>query len=242
MAVEAIVVVRTSASERAMFIGGVRVGGVRNLSCGGHGRRTFGFMETTNITDRLERQLAFIVEADRLKSVIRQTTLCDSSRRENSAEHSWHLALMVAVLAEYANEDVNPMHVMRMLIVHDLVEIDAGDTFAYDVAGNVGRVEREQRAADRIFGLLPEDQSADLRVLWNEFEAQTTQDARFAAAIDRMEPLLSNHHSGGGSWRAHRVTREQVLERMRPIETAAPGLWPAVVDIVGRNVASGAIS
>jgi putative hydrolase of HD superfamily len=198
-------------------------------------------METPHLTARLERQLAFIVEADRLKSVMRQTTLCDGSRRENSAEHSWHLALMVAVLAEYANAEVDPMHVMRMLIVHDLVEIDAGDTFAYDVAGNVGRVDREQRAALRIFGLLPSDQSAELRELWNEFEAQETQDARFAAAVDRMEPLLSNHHSGGGSWRAHQVTRDQVLARMRPIETAAPRLWPVVVDIVDRNVASGAI-
>jgi len=191
--------------------------------------------------ERLQRQIAFIVEADRLKGVLRKTTLCDGSRAENSAEHSWHLALMVSVLAEYAEPGVDSGRVLRMLLVHDLVEIDAGDTFAYDVAANVGREARELLAAERIFGLLPGEQAEEFRALWEEFEAQATMDARFAAALDRLQPLLNNHNSGGGSWRAHAVTREQVERRMRPIEVALPALWPLVRDIVDRNCAAGHI-
>ena len=184
---------------------------------------------------RAERQLAFLVDADRLKGVLRQTLLCDGSRRENSAEHSWHLALMAAVLAEHAEPEVSIPRVMRMLLVHDLVEIDAGDTFAYDTAANSDRESRERVAADRIFGLLPAEQEGELRALWEEFEAQSTPDARFAAALDRLQPLLNNHHSDGGSWRVHRVSRSQVLRRMEPIRGAIPSLWPTVEAIVGEN-------
>ena len=190
---------------------------------------------------RLERQLAFLVEADRLKGVLRQTTLCDGSRPENSAEHSWHLALAALVLAEHAGPGVDGGRVLRMLLVHDLVEIDAGDTFAYDASANVGREEREQRAAARIFGLLPPDQAAEVRALWDEFEAQETAEARTAVAIDRLQPLLNNHNSGGGSWRMHGVAREAVMRRMAPIQRALPSLWPAVLDIVERNCALGHI-
>ena len=190
-------------------------------------------------TTRLERQLAFLVEADRLKGVLRQTTLCDASRRENSAEHSWHLALMAAVLAEHAAPGTDAGRVMRMLVVHDLVEIDAGDTFAYDAGANVGREEREQRAAERIFGLLPAEQATELRALWDEFEARTTDEARFAVALDRLQPLLSNHRSGGGSWLAHGVTRTQVMRRMEPIREALPGVWPTVESIVSSSCAAG---
>ena len=193
------------------------------------------------VTDRLQRQLAFLVEADRLKGVLRQTTLCDGSRAENSAEHSWHLALMVAVLAEHAPTGTDAGRAMRMVLVHDLVEIDAGDTFAYDAAANVGKDERERVAAARIFGLLPAEQGAELRALWEEFEAQATPEARFANAIDRLQPLLNNHHAGGGSWKAHGVTRAQVMRRMAPIERAMPGLWPTVLDVVERNCALGHI-
>ena len=190
---------------------------------------------------RAERQLAFLVDADRLKGVLRQTLLCDGSRRENSAEHSWHLALMAAVLAEHAEGEVDVGRVVRMLLVHDLVEIDAGDTFAYDAAANVERADRERVAAERIFGLLPTDQQGDLRALWEEFEAQATPDARFAAALDRLQPLLNNHHSDGGSWRVHRVSRSQVLRRMEPIRAAIPSLWPTVESIVTEHCGLGHI-
>ena len=197
--------------------------------------------DLTAAADRVQRQLAFLVEADRLKGVLRQTTLCDASRPENSAEHSWHLALMAAVLAEHAPPGTDVARATRMALVHDLVEIDAGDTFAYDASANVGKTEREQQAAARIFGLLPPEQAAELRELWEEFEAQATPEARFANAIDRLQPLLNNHHSGGGSWKAHGVSRAQVLRRMAPIEAALPGVWAMVLDIVDQNCALGHI-
>jgi putative hydrolase of HD superfamily len=191
--------------------------------------------------DRLERQLAFLVEADRLKTVLRQTTLSDSSRRENSAEHSWHLALAAVVLSPYVDESVDITRVVRMVLVHDLVEIDAGDTFAYDVAANVGREARELLAAERIFGLLPPEQGRALHALWTEFEAQESPDARVATALDRLQPLLNNFHSGGGSWRTHAVSRAQVLRRMEPIRGALPALWPTVLGIVERSCELGYI-
>lgn len=192
-------------------------------------------------SQRLERQLAFLAEIDRLKSVLRRTTLCDGSRAENSAEHSWHLAVAALTLAEHAGPEVNVAHVVRMVLVHDLVEIDAGDTFAYDAQANEDKEAREQRAADRIFGMLPRGQGAELRALWEEFELGETPSARFAIALDRLQPLLSNHHAKGGSWKAHGVSRAQVLRRMAPIEQAAPLLWPTVLDIVEQNCALGHI-
>ena len=192
--------------------------------------------------DRAERQLEFLIDADRLKGVLRQTLLCDGSRRENSAEHSWHLALMAAVLAEHADATVDVSRVIRMLVIHDLVEIDAGDTFAYDVGANVDRTTREQLAADRIFGLLPPEQGSALRALWEEFETRTTPDARFAVALDRLQPLLNNHRSGGGSWRTHGIHRSQVLLRMEPIRDALPALWPTVESIIADNCALGHIT
>lgn len=189
--------------------------------------------------DRLARQLRFVVEIDRLKTVLRQTLLTDASRRENSAEHSWHLALMAALLAEHAGEPVDVTRTMKMVLVHDVVEIDAGDAFCYDATANVGKEEREKLAAERIFGLLPVEQAEELRALWEEFEAGTTPEARFAVALDRLQPLLQNIHSGGGSWRAHGIARAQVLRRMDPIREGAPALWPQVLDIVDRAVADG---
>ena len=193
-------------------------------------------------TERLRRQLSLITEADRLKLVLRRTLISDASRHENSAEHSWHLALAAMTLAEHAAGGVDAARVMRMVIVHDLVEIDAGDTFAYDAGANLGRVEREKLAADRLFGLLPGEQGADMRALWDEFEEGRSASARFAIALDRLLPLLLNDLTEGGSWRVHGVTKPQVLRRMAPIEEAIPPLWPLVLEIVERNCALGRIS
>lgn len=180
------------------------------------------------MTERIERQVAFLAEVDRLKGVLRQTTLIDGSRRENSAEHSWQVALAAAVLAEHAPPGTDVPHAVRMALVHDIVEIDADDTFAYDAAANVGKEEREQRAAERIFGLLPADQAAEVRALWDEFEAGETPAARFAVALDRILPLVVNFHGGGGTWKLHGITRAQVQRRMAPIREGAPGVWPWV--------------
>jgi putative hydrolase of HD superfamily len=181
---------------------------------------------------RLAQQIAFLIEADKLKSVVRRTPLVDSSRLENSAEHSWHLVLVIMVLREYGPAGVDWMRVMEMVAVHDLVEIDAGDVSAYDVKGLAAKQQREQAAADRIFGVLPADQRDRFRDLWDEFEAQTTNEARFATAVDRLQPLLQNEHSGGGSWCSQTLADKQVLARMAPIEAAIPDLWPHVLEVI----------
>ena len=183
-----------------------------------------------NHSQRLAKQLTFITEIDRLKQVLRQTTLLDASRRENSAEHSWHLAVMASVLLEYAPPETDLTRVLEMLLLHDIVEIDAGDTFAYDAAANLDKAEREQAAAARIFGLLPSDIETRLRGLWEEFEDGATSEARFANALDRLQPFLHNYYTQGGTWQAHGITRAQVLERMRPIERGLPALWPYVLE------------
>jgi putative hydrolase of HD superfamily len=190
-------------------------------------------------SQRFDQQLRFVVEIDKLKRVLRQTTLMDATRNENSAEHSWHLALMAVLLAEYAPQRVDLARVVRMVLVHDIVEIDAGDTFCYDAEANLDKEERERRAAERIFGLLPGDQGTELREVWEEFEGMETPEARFANALDRLQPLLHNLHNGGGTWRIHGVAREQVLARMRPIEVAMPELWPFVEGALARAAREG---
>jgi putative hydrolases of HD superfamily len=175
--------------------------------------------------DRLPQQIGFIVEIDKLKTVLRQTLLIDRSRRENTAEHSWHLAMMAITLADYADRPIDIGRVIRMLLVHDLVEIDAGDTFVYDVAANQDKAEREAAAAERIFGVLPSDQETELRSLWQEFEARTTPDDAFAAALDRLQPLLHNYHTEGSTWRQHGITVEQVVTLNRTIANGSQRLW-----------------
>lgn len=157
--------------------------------------------------ERLARQLEFILEIDRLKSVFRRSYLLSEERRENSAEHSWHIAVLAMVLAEYANETINIGRVMKLAVVHDIVEIDADDTFCYDEVGMSTKREREHAAATRIFGLLPEDQCDDMRGLWEEYEAMSTPESRFANALDRVMPILHNFCTNGRSWREHGVTR-----------------------------------
>ena len=191
--------------------------------------------------ERLAKQISFLIEADKLKQIVRRTPLVDASRLENSAEHSWHMILASIVAREYVTEPIDLLRVCEMIAVHDLVEVDAGDTFAYDAVANESKPAREQLAADRIFGLLPADQSTRVRALWEEFEDQITIEARFANAIDRLQPLLQNAHSGGGSWATHAVTRDQVWRRMAPIESTLPALWPTVVAIIDRYCAAGII-
>lgn len=188
---------------------------------------------------RLDQQLSFILEIDKLKTVLRQTLLTDQSRRENSAEHSWHLAVMAMLMTEYAAGPVDLLHTMKMLVIHDIVEVDAGDTFAYDGAGNQDKVQREQRAADRIFGLLPAEQGRELRELWDEFEERRTPESKYANALDRLQPLLHNSATEGGTWRIHKVERAAVLRRMDPVRTGLPDVWPLVQRIVENACALG---
>ena len=181
-------------------------------------------------SDRLARQFDFLTEADRLKSVLRATTLADGSRRENSGEHSWHLALYALVLADQAGPGVDLTRVVKMLILHDLVEIDTGDVPIHSANGqahaSAATLAAEARAADRIFGLLPADQARDLRALWDEFEAAESPDARFAKALDRVQPVMQNLASGGGTWATYNVTFEQLESRVGAKATpGAPRLW-----------------
>ncbi|MBC1220834.1 HD domain-containing protein [Nostoc sp. UCD121] len=189
--------------------------------------------------NRLAEQIQFIIEIDRLKQIMRQTLLMDGSRRENSAEHSWHLAVMAIALVDYAPEGVEIFHAIKMLLIHDLVEIDAGDTFCYDVQGNDSKAVREAQAALRLFGLLPADQASELRLLWDEFEAGETPTAKFAAALDRIQPLLHNQQTQGGTWRIHGISRNQVMKRVAPVETGAPELWPFVLQLIDDCVIAG---
>jgi len=178
------------------------------------------------MTTRLEQQIAFLNEADKLKSVTRGTLLCDASRAENSAEHSWHLTLYALVLADQAGPDVDITRVIKMLILHDLVEIDAGDNPIFGSYDTADMEAQEQLAADRIFGLLPNDLRDDLRATWEEFEANETPTARFAKSLDRFQPPMQNLAAGGGSWVEYNVTEAQFVEKVgRKIQTGAPGLW-----------------
>jgi putative hydrolases of HD superfamily len=181
----------------------------------------------------LDRQVAFVLEADRLKTVLRQSTLTDRSRRENSAEHSWHLALMALVLAEHAPPGTDLGKVMAMLVLHDLVEIDAGDLFQYAAQPQQARqAAAERAAADRLFPILPPPQAASLRALWDEFEERATAEAKFARALDRLQPMLINMVTEGGTWAAHDVTADQVLARVALIEDGSPSLGAYARDMI----------
>ena len=174
---------------------------------------------------RLEKQMAFIEEVDKIKLIGRQNYLADGSRKENDAEHSWHLALMTMLLSEYANEEIDVLKTMSMVLIHDLVEIDAGDTYAYDYEAQKNKREREEAAAERIFNILPEDQAKKMRDLWEEFEAEETPEARFAAAVDRVQPAMLNSASGGISWKEHGVTMSHVLRRNGKAALGSQVLW-----------------
>jgi|GEM_PF-307701 len=208
--------------------------------CPAHGAvAQVGFQK---ISSRLKNQLLFIIEADKMKSVFRQTLLLDKSREETNAEHSWHFALMAMTLYEYAGmDDVNLPRVLKMAILHDLVEIYAGDTPAFDTTGNQDKAAREIEAADKLFSLLPPQQAAEYRSLWEEFDQMETPDAIYAAAVDRLLPFLSNHLTDGHSWVKFGVSADKVYERIAPVKVALPALWGFVEDVVNQGVAMGYI-
>ena len=166
------------------------------------------------VHEHLQRQLSFLTEIDELKQILRQTVLLKDLRQENDAEHSWHLAMMVLLLSEYSNDTkIDVLRTLKMVLIHDIVEIDAGDTFCYDVHDREQKVVKEREAANRIFGMLPNEQANEFRLLWEEFEERETPEARFAAAVDRLQPLLLNFNTRGHAWRKHGVKRSQVIER-----------------------------
>jgi putative hydrolase of HD superfamily len=190
--------------------------------------------------ERLAQQIGFIRELDKLKRVQRQTWLNDASRRENSAEHSWHIAVAAMILAEHAADGaVDVARVVQMLLVHDIVEIDAGDTFCYDRAAVARQSADEARAAERLFGMLPPDQAAGFRDLWEEFEARQTPEALLANALDRLQPILNNVASQGKSWRANGITREQVRRRNAIVAEGSPALWSYIEDLLKQAVRRG---
>ena len=192
------------------------------------------------LTDEMARRMDFVREVDKLKEIERRTHVFASGRRENSAEHSWHVALMAAVLQPYANEPVALLYTIKMLLVHDIVEIDAGDTFAY--ADQSNKATDEAGAAERIFGLLPQAQRDEFVALWEEFDARTTPEARFANAMDRLMPALHNYYGGGGTWREHGVTRDQVEKRLAPIGEGSAALWAWLQPLLDDAVARGDIA
>ncbi len=190
---------------------------------------------------RLEQQMNFILEIDKVKNVFRQTYLSDRNRKENDAEHSWHIAIMAILLQEYTKEPVDVLRVMTMVLLHDLVEIDAGDTYAYDATGNATKREREVKAAERIFGLLPEDQGVYFRKLWDEFEEYRTADAQYAHLLDNLQPLLLNDASGGASWEEHIVKKSQIYKRNERLPEISDVIWEHMKSVIERNVEKGKV-
>lgn len=193
--------------------------------------------------EKLQKQLSFIVEIDKVKNVMRRTLLIDGSRRENDAEHSWHLAIMALLLTEYADDKNFTLDkVLKMVILHDLVEIYAGDTFAFDVQGNLEKEEKEKKAADKLFGQLPEDQSKQFRKLWEEFDEAKTPDARYAAALDRLQPFIHNLCTDGHTWVQGKVNKEQVYKRSGLSMEVLPALKPWMEEQINEAIKKGWIS
>ena len=194
------------------------------------------------IKDKLKRDIDFIIELDKMKSILRQNSLIDGSRKENDAEHSWHIAVMAMVLHEYSNLPIDLCKVIKMLLIHDLVEIYAGDTFCYDEEGNETKEERELKAAEKLFNMLDEDKGKELRSLWAEFEERKTNEAIFAAAMDRLQPLFSNYYNEGGTWKKFNVNKEAVYKRIEPIKEASDEIWKLVTNMIEDAIRKGYIA
>lgn len=190
---------------------------------------------------RFEKQLAFILEIDKEKNIFRQTHLSKHGRQENDAEHAWHMAIMIYLLKEYANEQFDIAKAMMMALIHDIVEIDAGDTYAYDTIGLKTQKEREKRAADRIFGILPDDQKEELKNLFEEFEACKTAEAKFAHAMDNFQPLLLNNSNDGSDWIKYNVNKNQVIQRQEKTKLGSFDIWEYAKKIIDTNVKKGNI-
>ena len=190
---------------------------------------------------RLKQQMDFLLEVDKEKNIFRQTHLSGGGRAENDAEHAWHMALMIYLLREYANQDFDPLKAIVMALIHDVVEIDAGDTYAYDDAGLATQQEREAKAAQRIFGLLPQDQLDEMLALFREFEDYETPEARFAHVLDNLQPLMLNHANNGGDWRAHQVKKSQIYKRNAKTAAGSQTLWAYMEDMVAENIKKGNI-
>ena len=189
--------------------------------------------------DRFSKQIEFIVEIDKLKHIERQSALCDGTRQENDTEHSWHIALMAMLLTEYTSVKLDQLKVIKMLLIHDLVELYAGDTFAYDVVGNRGKEEREREAANRIFGMLPDDQAEEMLSLWEEFEARMSSEARFASALDKLQPLILSYNNRGWSWKKHGVASKQILESKKDIAEGSSDLWEYAKRLIQKSIDEG---
>jgi len=185
---------------------------------------------------RFEQQIEFILEMDKLKSVFRRSYVLGTDRKENDSEHSWHLAMMAIVLSEYANSDINILRVLKMVLIHDIVEIDAGDTFCYDEKGAIDKPEREKAAAKRLFGLLPVEQEKEFIDIWEEFEEGLTSDSMFAKSLDRLMPLLHNYYSKGKAWKEHGIKQDQVLNKNKHIADGSKELWEFARSIIDKAV------
>ena len=189
--------------------------------------------------ERLQKQLDFILEIDKEKNIFRQTHLSGHGRNENDAEHAWHMAIMAYLLQEYSNEKIDVALVMLMCLIHDVVEIDAGDTYAYDAEGLKTQKAREEAAKERLYSMLPEDQKADLTAIFDEFEERKTPEAKFARALDNLQPLLLNNSNDGGDWRNHDVTAEKVYERQSRTREGSEKLFEVTDKILKENIAKG---
>ena len=191
--------------------------------------------------ERFQKQLSFSLELDKEKNIFRQTHLSGHGRNENDAEHAWHMAIMAYLLREYANTEVDITRIMLMILIHDVVEIDAGDTYAYDPIGKKNQKERELQAADRLFNMLPEDQAAEFRALWDEFEEYETPESRFAHTMDNFQPMLLNDSNGGSDWTAHGIARSQVEERNEKTGTGSEEIWAFMQTVIAKNVEKGSL-